>query len=216
MLSHKEVLQALVKGVNGGGAVSVRETNFGYVIRSESAQSSSSVRGRVGRFILAAMVVAAVGVWITPFGAHAFPVTVLLSLLFLAIGYVSFAMIRASQAGFELHVDTNRRELRSAVLTAKGESWIRSSARFGEVSDVFMRKPTPESEMRSLCLRIIGEDVTMPVAVGKESTLLALHKRLMSDLRPIEERLAGYQFQSAGQNARSSVFPQIGPDELPV
>lgn len=220
MLDHKQVLRALVKSVNRAGTVSVRETNFGYVIRSEKATSSEVLRAKVAKFAWVALWVAAIGLWIVPFGDMSWALRTVISLSMIAAGFGVFVLNRCVEAGFELHVDTNRRELRSAVLTPRGESWIRSSARFGEVSDVFMRGPKPETNLRSLCMKIIGESEVMPVAVGSEVTLLALHRRLMRDLRPIEERLAGYQIEEptarGARSARREVFPQIGPDEIPV
>ena len=216
MLDHKDVLQRLVNTVNGDGTVSVRETNFGYVIRSEKVSRNGSLRGRVAPFVLSVFTIASFGVWFVPLSSVGFATNLITSSVLMLMGYLAYAIIRSVTSGFELHVDTNRRELRAAVLTTKGDSWIRSSARFSDITDVYLRNSKPDMDLRSLCMRVIGDDDVMPVAVGSEKTLLALHKRLMRDLRPMEERLAVYSgLANSKRPSRYEVFPQIGPDELP-
>jgi len=214
MLDHKEVLQAMVRGVNGRNAVYVREANFGYVIRSERGMQDNPARKKLSKFTLLSFVLAAAGIWLVPGAMLAFPANVLVSSALMAVGFIAFVMIHKSSAAIELHVDVHRRELRSAVVTQKGESWIRSCAGFDEVSDVYMRKVGRDAHTRSLCFRIVGDDDLMPVAIGGEKVLMPIHDRLMRDLRSQKETFKhlGYGGPLLSTPA-SYVFPQLGPDE---
>ena len=55
----------------------------------------------------------------------------------------------------------------------------------------------------------------LEVAVGDEATLLAIHDRLMRDMRPIEERMAarGLPPLPAGRTRSRNAFPMLGPAE---
>ena len=215
MLDHKDVLSALVRSMNGQNAVYVRETNFGYVIRSDHAADNGAVRTRMAQFVLAALVAAALAVWVVPNGFNSFALNMVMSLICLAAGFASFVVLRTATSGTELHVDVRRRELRSAVVTGKGESWIRSSARFDDVRDVFLRRTPTQADLRSLCVRVTGEDEMMPVAVGTEKLLLSVHDRLMRDLQPAKGSVRRETTLSSGPTRRPAkeVFPQLGPDE---
>lgn len=214
MLDHKEVLRTLVSSVNGPRGVYVRETPFGYVIHSGKAADGKRMRFWAARIILAAMCVAAVGVWVGPMGIGPAPLAALASVFCVAAGVTSFFVIDSASSGIELHVDMHREELRSAVVTARGESWIRSSARFGEVAEIFLRRPSAEMNIRSLCLRIDGDEETMQVAIGDEKTLLAVHDRLSRDLRPTSATTPVTRIAKLpAKRQRRAVFPELGPDE---
>lgn len=215
MRDRTDILKTLVNSTSAVSPVTVRETNFGYIIRSEKARTDTVFHDRIIRFGLAAVWIAVAGLWLMPLSGPAFVLKTIFSVGLLALAYVLVVIARRGNSGFELHVDTSRRELRSAVLTAKGECWIRARARFAEVADPVIRRGKSETKLRSLSLRLIGGADMMPVAVGDEATLLAVHDRLMRDLRPIEERLAGYKLDGATRRPTGRVvFPQLGPDEV--
>lgn len=220
------VLKTLFLGPGGDGVVWIREANFGYIIRSERAGQDAGMRRWGMRLALAGLWGALALLWLVP--GIGLPVKLAASGVLLALGGLVLVTARRRDSGFELHVDTARRELRSAILTPKGESWIRTSARFGEVTKPVLRKGKIQSNKRSLCLRIAGEAEEIPVAIGDERTLLAIHDRLMRDLRPLEERLAGMAGTGGGAarngparrtgagkpSGRAKVFPPLGPDEV--
>jgi len=215
MRHNKHILKSLVLGINGGDAVTVRETNFGYIIHSAKGGKDASLRRVILRLSLVAVWICVAGLWLLPASTLGVIGKLFLSVVLLATAYVVRLLGQGDAGGFELHVDTSRRELRSAVLTSKGESWIRNNVRFGEVTAPIMQKGKPDVVLRSLCLRIAGQAELMPVAVGDEATLLAIHDRLMRDLRPLEERLASFHVKAAEvKEARRKVFPTLGPDEV--
>ena len=197
-------------------AVTVRETSFGYVIRSDRAEADSPLHAKIVKFMPIVVLIAIVAVWILPMGVAGFALKPIISVMLVAAGFVGRILMNSSGGGYELHVDTSRRELRSAVLTTKGDCAIRNSARFAEVAEPILRKGNPESEIRSLCLRIVGKADVMSVALGDEATLLAVHDRLMRDLRPIEEKLASFKLNAATTRGVGGpvAFPKLGPDEI--
>lgn len=215
MRHDKNILKSLVRKMNSQDSVSVRETNFGYIIHSAGGGKDACLRRLIVKLSLLAVWICLVGMWLLPTSTLGLFAKIFLSVVLLATAYVARLLGQGDAGGFELHVDTSRRELRSAVLTAKGESWIRNSVRFGEVTAPIMQKSKPDVALRSLCLRIAGQAEMMPVAVGKEATLLAIHDRLMRDLRPLEERLASFRVDSVKQQvSHRKVFPALGPDEM--
>ncbi len=216
MLDHREVLQKLVALVGAPNIVTVTETNFGYIIWSKKGGAADSMRARILKLAAIGGLLFVAGLWLTPMGGPEYLIKSILTLVAVGSAAAYFLMTGSSVGGIELHVDLGRREIRAASRTAKGESWIRSSARFGEVTNATIMKAPGESKAQSLVLRIAGEPDPLPVAVGKESVLLAVHDRLMSDMRPLEQRLASYHRHSdAGTDGKRRVFPSLGPSEVP-
>lgn len=225
MLDHQDVLKAMVRTVNGGRTVYVRETAFGYVIRSERSGDGADMRTRSAKFLLVLFAATAIGLWFSPYAWYSIGLTLLFSAVILLIGAVCYTAILGMAPGTELHVDLERRELRSAVITARGESWIQSSARFGEVTEIFLRRYRPDTPARSLCLRIAGEEEPMPVGVGSDKVLLAIHDRLLRDIRPGRNRMAApvakpgksasaeRQDPARKKQVLQKIFPQSVPDE---
>ncbi|KMW56550.1 hypothetical protein AIOL_001504 [Candidatus Rhodobacter oscarellae] len=203
-----------MNSASGKGVIAVRETNFGYIIKSEPGADGSVLQDRNCLVALAALGIAIVAVWWAPGAYMPVAINVALTLVLLVAAGLALVTLRRSGAGSELHVDTNRREMRSAARTPSGEIWIRTSARFTDVSELFLSSPRPQSDLRALSLRIVGEEEVVPVAVGDEATLLTLHDRLMQDLRPLEERIAGHRFHATRpESAAQRVFPVLGPEK---
>ena len=202
MLDQKDYFGSVLMGLGGTEPVAVRETQWGYVVRSINPGGAwQLVIDRIARFGTFSVWVAVIGIWLAPlsmapdmaFVAKAFVSAGVLALTYLLVSFTK------RLSGYEFQVDTNRRELRTAVLNARGQSWIRASYRFDEIKDTVLQRSRLDDSARSLCLRCKGVAEMVPVAVGNEATLLAVHDRLMRDLRPIEERRS---------------FPLLGPDEI--
>ncbi len=198
--------------LSGVVMTTVRETNYGFVVRSSRAAPDGSLRSRAKKIAPYATLAVMACVWLLP-GVVAARAG--LTVTVLAAGYLAVSWARRGPSATELHVDTSKREVRSVVINAQGVPWVRARARFGEVSSAILQRGRPGDKMRSLGLRITGTEEVMKVVVGEEATLLAVHDRLMRDLRPIEERLAGYWLnRKLTDRACNRVFPQLGPDEV--
>ncbi len=202
-----------IAAVRGPSAnITVRETYWGFVVRSSRPAPESADFARLARFLRVGVWPVALGLVVLPAGPLA--LRAVLAVLLVGAVHLGLAIARRRE-GYELHVDTNRRELRSAVLTAKGEIWVQNSARFDEVQEPVLRRGRPDPRKCCLSLRIRGEAEPFPVASGDETTLLAVHDRLMRDLMPLEKRLAGLAFGARTAAAgRGRVFPQLGPEEI--
>lgn len=215
MFDLKNLARMQMRRVVGVRTVTVHETNFGYIIRSAKGSSEQDLRSRVARIAAGFAISGAIGVWFGMFGSMSVMAKAVICAMWSSAVYFAWMQSEKGRGDLELHVDTSRREVRSAVVTPKGEAWIRSSARFGDVANAVLQKPKAESAIRTLSLRIHGDDEVIPVAVGEEKTLLAVHDRLMRDLRPIEDSLAGFKMNKDAEQSptRRKVFPALGPDE---
>lgn len=212
--SAKEAAQSLFQKVASGDRVYVLESRFGYVIRTERKIDNQDPSELAAKFGLIAMIFAALALWIAPGIPLSAAMTGLISLVLLSAGAVAYFVIRKDYAGIELQVDVGRRELRSALVTAKGESWIRSSARFDDVASVFLRRSKTESELRSLCLLIEDDDEEMQVALGDEQALLEIHDKLLRDLnKPSDKILPKTCAANAATQQKARMFPALGPEE---
>jgi len=192
--------------------VSVTETGFGYVVRSRQSRIGTALCERLLRFLPVPVWIAAIGIWLVPFGGTGILPKLAMSVGLLAVVYTPIILFCRRGRGIELQVDTARRELRSAVVSPDGERRLQGRARFGEVTSAIVQRSKLETAPRCLGLRIAGSTDPMPVAVGGKATLLAVHDRLMRDLRPIEEKLASYRLASG----RHPAFSPLAPDEVIV
>ena len=197
------------------GRVCIRETNFGYIIQSGNEWAADPRRTRVLQTVVFVLIVMAGAVWAVP--AHIMPhmAKAVMSAAFLLGGGVLNWVITKVQGGLELHVDTTRREIRAAVVNYAGKCRVRYSARFGEVTQIVLSKPKNEGTFQRLILRLSGEEAAIPIAVGPEKTLRAVHNRFIRDLAPIEERLASVLgAKSTDLRMRRRAFPVLGPQEI--
>ena len=217
MLDRRVLLSKLIEGVGvrEEEAVSVRETYWGYVIHSAKPGSGRALRDMLFRLVMASSWIAVIGIWVAPaqmFLTAPLFLTMGLSVLLLGISYAAMALCRPP-AGYEFQVDTNNREIRTALLNAKGERRGIVKTDFCDISDPVMKRSRDGSARPSLALRLHGQETLLPVATGEERTLMAVYDRLMRDLRPIEERVVGLSLQSARRAiARGQVFPPLGPE----
>ncbi len=218
MLDHKDVMQRIVQGVHAIEPVTVRETYWGYVVRSARPEgSSAAIRDKVLKFARLSVWIAVVGVWLTPsvfWPDPAFVAKALLSAV-LICGVYAAGLFSRSHGGYEFQVDRNRREVRSAVLNEKGEIWVRAKARFDDIADALIQRSNENDKMHGLSVRLKSSSDVLPVAIGDQTTLMAVQDRLMRDLRPMEDIVAGLQFNQNRRGAATRlVFPKIGPDEV--
>lgn len=195
---------------SGPYPLSLHETGWGYVIRS--VRPEHDLARLAVRCVIAVAWIAALGLWLVP--GLAFEWKALLSVALLTALYSGLALFRRTR-GYEVQVDTARRELRVGVVTVKGDCWIRSSARFDEIGGSVVQKAGCGAASRRLCLRLEPGSDVLPVAAGDEATLLAVHDRLMGDLRPLEERVSSFLLATGrGPSRAQRVFPRLAPDEI--
>jgi len=211
-------LQSVLLGVRPDALVTVRETDCGYVIRSGAAPTlrglSVSPLERYGR-ILVWLVLA--GLWLAPttlVGDRGGLMRALLTVGLLAAAIPVLALARR-RGGYEVQVDTDRRELRTWILTRRGERKSPTCARFEDIGEPLLRRIAPEDKRQVLCLRLRDGTGQVPLAAGDEATLLAVHDRLVRDMIPIHTRMA-YQLAGGGRRPASPrrAFPLLGPNRV--
>lgn len=215
MIGPASSARKLLDRLLGRTAVTLRETQGGYVIRSaKGREASTGLAARAeSAFVTLASVLAA-GLVLVPVAGM--PLALRLPAAALIVGAANLAVVLRRRPGAcECRVDLNRREICAAVVSGKGERWVQATARFGDVIEVVLRRDPAGGDLCSLCLRLQGRDDPVPVALGEEPVLMRIHDRIMGDLRPIEERLAGFGLNAAGESRPArGVFPELGPGQV--
>ncbi len=216
MLGRKDYFGSIVMGVGGTEPVRVRETHWGFIIQSPKTSGlTNELLDRAVRFGTIAVWVAVIGLWLVPIPAdpqQSFVMKAFASVGLLGVAYAAVVLTKR-MGGYAVEVDTSRRVLRTAVLTAKGQSRIKARYRFDEIGKPILERGRTETATRSLCLRLKEGDEVIPVAAGDEMTLLAVHDRLMRDLRPVEERMAARTLPPLHARRARQAFPMLGPTE---
>jgi len=136
MLGQKDYFGSLLMGVGGTEPVSVRETHWGFVVLSPNTGGlARHILNKLARFATVVVWLAVVGIWVMPMAFDpqvSFVLKAFASVALLATTYVGVVLTKR-MGGYAVHIDTNRRELRTAVLTPKGQNWIKASYRFDEI-----------------------------------------------------------------------------------
>ncbi len=203
----------LIGGVSVSDPVSLRETHWGCIIRSETGSDTARLFSGMGaKFAAVAGWAAVAGMWLVP--GPGFAMKAVATAVILGAVYLGIVLLRRAK-GYELQVDTYRRELRAAVLTPDGGSRVTATARFEQVGDSVLRRDPVDPATWHLDLRLTGRSDLIRVASGDEPTLMAVYDRLVKDLRPIEERVPGLNAARLREASRAAlVFPKLGPDQL--
>ena len=203
----------LIGGVSVPDPVSLRETHWGCIIRSEIGGETATLFAGLGSKLAAVAGWVAIAVlWLIP--GPGFAVKAVATAVILMAVYLGIVLLRRVR-GHELQVDTYRRELRAAVLTPDGGSRVTATARFEQVGDSVLRRDPVDPATWHLDLRLTGRSDLIRVASGDEATLMAVYDRLVKDLRPVEDCVPGLDATRLRNASRAAVvFPQLGPDHL--
>ena len=162
MNPRREILQRLMGRPAGETDVSVTETGFGYVVRSRQSRIGPALCEQMLRFMPVPVWIAAIGIWLVPFGDSGILAKLSVSVGLLFAVYAPIFLFCRRGRGIELQVDTARRELRSAVVSSDGERRLQGRARFGEVTSAVVQRGKLENAPRCLGLRIAGTVDPMP------------------------------------------------------
>lgn len=199
--------------------ITVREAEFGYQIRSDRGPIGAHRRDLFAFAAIALAWLAGAAMWFAPGltpSAPSFLAKVGISALLLA-GTSLLVLRNRSWGQFVTDVDLGKRVLRFAVESAGGKGKIQCEARFGEVSSPMLKRAVREGEKSRLLVKVAGREDLLLLAAGEELTLLAVHDRLLNDLRPIEPRMASYgawDRKASPSATRKKVFPALGPSEV--
>lgn len=212
MTDHGHIISDMVGVAPSNNAVTITETNFGYIIWSQRSATERGFKENAARFGIASMWVAIIAFWLLPFAEISFWGKAVLSMLCLGFAYVILAYLQSRVLGAEMQVDTARREIRTARRMSNGQSLLGRSFSFGDVKRIALEKRSKATLSNALTLNIAGEARPMVAAIGDFDVVKAIYARLTNDLRPIEERLSSYQLENLEQGEpENRVFPPIGP-----
>ncbi|WP_172294366.1 hypothetical protein [Pseudoruegeria sp. HB172150] len=186
--------------------LSLRETDWGYVIRSAHPDSALPKRWVYGALAGGALF------WIVLWLAPGIGAVWKAAYCLLVLAALHFGLKRMGQAkAHELQVDMRRRELRLGVVTAAGDTWIKGSLRFDEIDGSTMKRAGGKCV---LWLQIKGSQALAPAGVGSEAELLQINERLARDLKPVASQVSSYKLASNGaKRAGGSRFPPLSPPE---
>lgn len=218
MRGQKDYFGSVLFGLGGIEPVTVRETLWGFIIQSANPGGSwRYVMERAARLAKVGVWLAVIGLWLIPASQApevAYTLKAIASVVLLVATHAALVLTRR-MGGYAVHVDSGRRELRTAIVTAKGQSWIKASFRFDEIGEAVLERGRNDTCAHSLVLRLKTNGQVIQIAVGDEASLLGVHDRLMRDLRPLEERMAANGFLPKPQSRRRRMraFPMLGPEE---
>ncbi|MGC9370598.1 MAG: hypothetical protein ACP5DX_13755 [Paracoccaceae bacterium] len=176
--------------------VSVTETYWGYVIRSETNWSTRArLIERVSAAAGVALLTLAFGNWLAP------------DLLAMAnirspqvassagMGVAGLALVWVAGRGLsrELHVDLTMRSLRQVVRNRNGRTRIDRVVPFSAIESAFVRRASVPGGAARLYLRLKEGGKLLHVASGRQATLEVLNARMSQDLKPVLVQMEGWQ-----------------------
>jgi len=173
--------------------ISVCETNWGYIIRSDTGIGNrAALIERVCAIAGIAFFVAAFGQWMIPQVQAAVPLAAperVASSLGLAMPGLLFLWISSRGMTREVQVDEVKRCLRMSVCNRNGRSRVLRSVPFEQIGSAYIKRGAPAQ----LYLRLTDEKRVLHVASGREPTLRVLHERLSHQFRPVRTQVDGWE-----------------------
>lgn len=168
----------------------VTDTYWGYTI-AEPLARTPGLAVPVLRFLGLVLVLAAYGQWLLPstlFQGEALLTKAALTAVFgmSGIGLYWFASRGVRRI---VTVDLSRRQVRLAQRNSRGDDRVRMVQPISKVEGAVLKRAADPAIPSELFLRLKGRRAPVLIAAGDEAQLLALHKRMAEDLRPMRERI---------------------------
>ncbi|KCV83488.1 hypothetical protein ATO10_01970 [Actibacterium atlanticum] len=189
-------------GASSAGAVgpwvSVCETNWGFVISSDTQWSNRSVLiERVCAVAGLACLVAACGSWLFPQVNASVPMPVdvplrLASSLTMAMPALLFLWISDRGMGSEVQIDVVKGCLRRGVCNRRGKFRVQSKVPFSDIASAYIKRGSTKNDLCQLHVRLKGSNKVVYVASGSEATMKVLYDRLNQVLRPVKTKMPGW------------------------
>lgn len=176
--------------------VSLTETYWGYVIRSDSNFSTrAALIERVSAITGLTFLVLAGGHWVFP-ELHAsvdgIEVRTASTIAPALVGLI-FLWISGRGLSHELQVDMTLRCLRQVVRNRNGRSRIEKLVPFDQVDMAYVKRPEAAGAAARLVVRLKDSKVEVQMATGQLSTMQALNERMSRDIRPVDLKVTGWQ-----------------------
>ena len=176
------------------GWVSMCETEWGYIVRSDTKVSRRSATiermcGLTGLAFLAAVSAQ----WMIPMVNAATPIALSMSKTAASIGLfmpaLMFLWISERGLAREVQIDTERRTLRICAVNRKGVSRTLRDLPFDSIKTAYIKKV---GSLSQLFLRVSGQKQAVHIANGSDVTLREVHKRLNLELGPVKTQMQGW------------------------
>lgn len=175
--------------------VSVTETYWGYVIRSDAAWSSrAQLIERVSALAGVALMVVGCGHWLFPEVHAAVDGTPhrVFSTMGLCVAGLVFLWVAARGLSHELQVDMTLQCLRRVVRNRRGRTRIAQVVPFEEVASAFVKRSSAPGGSAHLFVRLKDGKSVVRVATGRPDTLQVLNERMSRDIVPVKTQLQGW------------------------
>lgn len=176
--------------------VSVTETYWGYVIRSETSWSTRArLIERVSAAAGIALLTLAFGHWLFPglLGAAKIQPPQLASSAGMGVAGLALLWVAGRGLSRELHVDLSLRSLRQVVRNRNGRTRIDRVVPFDAVESAFVRRSSWPGGAARLFLRLKEGGKLLHVASGRQPTLEVLNARMSQDVKPVRVQMEGWQ-----------------------
>lgn len=178
-------------------SVSVTETKWGYVIRSDSRLSErAALIERVCAITGLAFMCVAFGSWLIPqvhaAGLDGTAIRVA-STASLAVPALMFLWIAERGMAHDFEVDLRKSEIRLSVCNRAGRARVLKQIPFANIGSAYIKRAANHGANARLFLRLAGKAGVVEVATGRETTMRVLHERLSHELRPQRVMLRGWE-----------------------
>lgn len=177
--------------------VSVCETNWGYIIRSDTQLRDRAVLiERVSGIAGLTFLAIAAGNWLIPqvqaAGLMSAPQQ-MLTTVGLAVSGLIFLWISERGMTREVQVDVRQRRLRIAQCNRRGRARVEQGFAFDDISSAYVTRSEGGTKGARLFLRLSESARAVPVASGREPTMRVLHERLSHEIRAVPIKVRGWE-----------------------
>ena len=176
----------------GAASVRVKDTYWGYTIEEnvDRFDRESMVEAFL-RFLGLVMVLTAYGQWLMPGTFYVGDVVIMKAGLSFMLGAMGVSLYWYASCGnaVDMQVDLARRQLRVVKRNSRGQTRLHEAYPMDHVEGAYLKQSGTEDAPCELFLRLRGRKDGLLVAKGAEDDLMAIHRRLSSDLRPVAERI---------------------------
>ncbi|MCV2880966.1 hypothetical protein [Actibacterium sp. XHP0104] len=183
---------------SSGPWVSLCETNWGYIIRSDTQWSNrAALIERVCAAAGLACLTAAALQWLFPPAAAGVSMDStefrIMSSMGMAMPALMFLWISDRGMGQEIHVDIHKGELRQGVVNRKGKFRPQRVVPFADVASAYIKRVEGAGDLSQLFVRMRDGKKVLHLASGRENTLRLLHQRLINEMKPSEAASDGWE-----------------------
>lgn len=183
-------------GVGGdgakNGAVRVCETYWGYEIREKADRFDRETLAELFlKFLGVVCVLAAYGHWFLPESLAGSETLTMKAALSVGLGAAGLWLCWYANRGLATgtEIDLARREIRVVRRNGRGRRWTERAFPMARVETAALEPGRVHAGTARLHLHLRAPDAVLHLATGAERDIATLHARVISDLRPMRDRI---------------------------